>query len=137
MSEKCFCHFNGYVVKDATARRLIAELEQRIANLENAGGSGDGVSGTWIFNDTLRAPDELNYENITYSVNFTHDSTDYTSITFADTHDVSFGFESVYTSSSGWGTIDAPNPVITIAEGQTLSTEFITWLKANAVKLNG
>lgn len=26
MSEKCFCHFNGYAVKDATARRLIEEM---------------------------------------------------------------------------------------------------------------
>lgn len=28
MNEKCFCHLNGYAVKDATARKLIASLQE-------------------------------------------------------------------------------------------------------------
>lgn len=35
MSEKCFCHLNGYVVKDATARQEIEQVRQDIEILKN------------------------------------------------------------------------------------------------------
>lgn len=44
MSEKCFCHFNGYAVKDAKARASIEELEQRFITPEKFGAVGDGVN---------------------------------------------------------------------------------------------
>ena len=33
--DKCFCHLNGFAVKDATARKQIEELTKRIEALEN------------------------------------------------------------------------------------------------------
>lgn len=36
MSEKCFCHFNGFQVKDAVARNGLAELNEMIPLLKNA-----------------------------------------------------------------------------------------------------
>lgn len=36
MSEKCFCHLNGYAVKDATARTSIATLKQELTEHKNA-----------------------------------------------------------------------------------------------------
>ena len=35
----CFCHFGGYEVKDAQARRDIASLQEQIKNLPSGGGS--------------------------------------------------------------------------------------------------
>lgn len=35
MEEKCFCHFNGYKVKDADARSRIEVLENKTTQLEN------------------------------------------------------------------------------------------------------
>ncbi len=32
-TDKCFCHLNGYAVKDATARQQIAALTEQIAAL--------------------------------------------------------------------------------------------------------
>lgn len=43
MSDKCFCHFNGYQVKDATARRDIELLKNAITP-EMYGAIGDGVT---------------------------------------------------------------------------------------------
>ena len=36
MSEKCFCHLNGFQVKDATARNQIVSLDQRIEGNEES-----------------------------------------------------------------------------------------------------
>jgi hypothetical protein len=110
-----------------------ATLKGYQLEINSGSGSGEDVSGNWIFNENLKAPNELNYEPITYSLSFTHDGTNYRSITFYDTHDVTFDGSMVYNSGE-WHTIDAPNPVIDIAEGQIFSTEFITWLKANATR---
>lgn len=51
MSEKCFCHLNGYKVKDADARASVSALEQRATQLESkvtslessAGGGGAAI----------------------------------------------------------------------------------------------
>lgn len=40
MADKCFCHLNGYAVKDATARKDISTLKERVNDLENKGTSG-------------------------------------------------------------------------------------------------
>ena len=108
---------------------------QLVINGGGGGNSNEDVSGTWIFKETIKGPAEMNYEPITYNVSFTHDGADYTSITFGDTYDVYFDGTGVYNPTYGWSTIDAPNPAIYIAEGQSLSAEFITWLKANATKI--
>lgn len=47
--EKCFCHFNGYEVKDAKARNDISKIEtnmdnMKIANVKDYGAVGDGVT---------------------------------------------------------------------------------------------
>lgn len=42
MSGKCFCHFNGYEVKDAAARQKCIELDGRVESLERNGGGGGG-----------------------------------------------------------------------------------------------
>lgn len=44
MSEKCFCHFNGYQVKDATARAEIEKLKGLNVTPEMFGAVGDGVT---------------------------------------------------------------------------------------------
>ena len=31
--DKCFCHLNGFAVKDATARKEIAELKETVDDL--------------------------------------------------------------------------------------------------------
>ena len=33
-TDKCFCHLNGYAVKDATARQAIAEMQETINTLQ-------------------------------------------------------------------------------------------------------
>lgn len=43
MKDKCFCHFNGYEVKDATARKKI-ELLNNYVTPEMFGALGDGVA---------------------------------------------------------------------------------------------
>lgn len=44
MAEKCFCHLNGYAVKDATARKKIADLEKlSVNNFEPFTKTGDNV----------------------------------------------------------------------------------------------
>lgn len=35
MDDKCFCHLNGYAVKDATARKSIEELSKKVDDLVN------------------------------------------------------------------------------------------------------
>ena len=35
MNEKCFCHFNGYEVKDAQARQNIGEIKNNIGEIKN------------------------------------------------------------------------------------------------------
>lgn len=44
MSEKCFCHFNGFAVKDATARKEIENIKSGIVTPEMFGAIGDGVT---------------------------------------------------------------------------------------------
>lgn len=34
MKEKCFCHFNGFAVKDATARKEIIDIKKLLNDIE-------------------------------------------------------------------------------------------------------
>ena len=40
-NDKCFCHLNGYAVKDATARKQIVDLDEEVK--QRAGGLWDGI----------------------------------------------------------------------------------------------
>lgn len=33
--EKCFCHLNGYAVKDSTARKEVEEIKEHLGVLSN------------------------------------------------------------------------------------------------------
>ena len=52
-NEKCFCHFNGYAVKDATARKLI---EQNAANIVKAMQEAQNVK---VYADNIKGEIEL------------------------------------------------------------------------------
>lgn len=81
MSEKCFCHLNGYKVKDADARKSIEEINENLETaltaigeglselqddvnaLKEGAGAGGSSGGTKLYKHRLKSNDN-NYIDI-------------------------------------------------------------------------
>lgn len=95
--EKCFCHFNGYQVKDAVARKDIEELKtffvttssdiyfEIVKEIYNAGYIKENVSYSFIVNKIYYFR-FIHAYNGNYEINFTHlpDNTRYKLYTATD-----------------------------------------------------
>ena len=53
MSDRCFCHLNGYKVKDADARKKIQEIDDYVSHLDYKFGIGKNKIGVLIKGETI------------------------------------------------------------------------------------
>lgn len=150
--EQCFCHLGKYQVKDATARKDIADLRRELDYTNNRAGDqlelinalrkdvdllnaqNVSVIGTWRLNNYLTIPSEMigKVYNVGFSISHPEEGAlRFNYFVFYDVGCITYDGEQTLDDaySDGWSVVQAKT--ITIFEDPT-DPIFKSWLLANA-----